>query len=266
MTASTVRRRSLAAEVHPTINLKAATYGDNLKITVCLVSSFTSSCSGNRDWYSATWGLSIRLPSRSWKYRNATLGVLMDCKKKTTSPTCTPWVTLFSNQSLPDHAGNNSCYGSRSTQSLHRANNTPRKWEARDNNKTLPQTYITMWDTCILQTGTLTIPSAPSPKRRSFSFKETATGVFLLDSLRRERGINQLRQVNILVSSKERCCSHSRTKGRSLDTCSGEGGRPLLSWGAIREDPPAHSSVLWWDYFLLSSTHKEGKTVPSSYL
>lgn len=80
--ASTVSCRSLAAIVHPTKNLKAATYGDNLKITVCLVSSFTSSCSGNRDWYSATWGLSIRLPSRSWKYRNATLGVLMDCRKK----------------------------------------------------------------------------------------------------------------------------------------------------------------------------------------
>lgn len=79
--ASTVRRRSLAAEVQPTMNLKAATYGDNLKITVCLISSFTNSCSGNRNWYSATWGLSIRLPSRSWKYRNASLGVLMDCKK-----------------------------------------------------------------------------------------------------------------------------------------------------------------------------------------
>lgn len=81
--ASTASHRSLvAAKVHPTKTLKAATYGDNLKITVCLVSSFTSSCSGNRDWYSATWGLLIRLPSRSWKYRNATLGVLMDCRKK----------------------------------------------------------------------------------------------------------------------------------------------------------------------------------------
>lgn len=84
--ASTVSCRSLVAEVHPTKNLEAATYGDNLKITVCLMSSFTSSCSGNRDWYSATWGLSIRLPSRSWKYRNATLGVLMDCRKKTHHP------------------------------------------------------------------------------------------------------------------------------------------------------------------------------------
>lgn len=186
--ASTVSCRSLAAKAHPTKNLKAATYGDNLKITVCLVSSFTSSCSGNRDWYSATWGLSIRLPSRSWKYRNATLGVLMDCrkKKKTTSPTCIPSATLFSNQPLPDYVGNNSCYGSRSTQPLHRANNTSRRLEAHDNNKTLAWTFITMRDTCILRTGTLTIPSALSPKRRSFSFKETATGVFLRDSLRRE--------------------------------------------------------------------------------
>lgn len=126
--ASVVSCTSLAAEVHPTKNLKAATYGDNLKITVCLVSSFTSSCSGNRDWYSATWGLSIRLPSRSWKYRNATLGVLIDCRKRTTSPTCIPSVTLFSKQPLPGYVGNNSCYGSRSTQPLHRDNKTMQHW------------------------------------------------------------------------------------------------------------------------------------------
>lgn len=107
-------------------------------------------------------------------------------KKKPTSPTCIPSATLFSNQPLPDYVGNNSCYGSRSTQPLHRANNTSRRLEAHDNNKTLAWTFITMRDTCILRTGTLTIPSALSPKRRSFSFKETATGVFLRDSLRRE--------------------------------------------------------------------------------
>lgn len=33
----------------------------------------------------------------------------------------------------------------------------------------------------------LTTPRAPSPKSLSFSFKHTATGVFLLDSLKQNR-------------------------------------------------------------------------------
>lgn len=52
--ANTVSYASPTAEVLPSRNPEAVTYCDSLKITVCLFSSFTSSCSGNRDWYSAT--------------------------------------------------------------------------------------------------------------------------------------------------------------------------------------------------------------------
>ena len=78
-------------------------------------------------------------------------------------------------------------------------------------------------------TRTLTIPSALSPKRRSFSFKETATGVFLRDSLCGKTGINQSKQVNVqyrVPGEEGRCFRFRKTKGRCSDTTYGEEGQP----------------------------------------
>lgn len=69
-------------KVPPARGPEGAAYWESLKRTVCLLSSSSSSCSGNRDRYSPTWGLSIRFPSRSWKYLNATLGVRTACGRK----------------------------------------------------------------------------------------------------------------------------------------------------------------------------------------
>lgn len=47
--------------------LSMDTHSESLMVTVSLLASFSSWCSGNHDWYWATWGLSKCLPKRSWK-------------------------------------------------------------------------------------------------------------------------------------------------------------------------------------------------------
>lgn len=123
---------------------KRATYSECLKSTVPLSSSFSNRCSGKCCWYCTTWGLSSRFPKRFWMYLYTTLGFFTDCQHT---------------NNLGLHQWSLYCLMRNETADM--------------SNQEIEMCGMVK----------LTTPTAPSPKRRSLSFRQTATGVFLLDSL-----------------------------------------------------------------------------------